>query len=318
VQDYAFGSDGKRALTAQWTFQAGHAVALWDLEAVRCLGLFKGHTEKIRRVVWSADEKCALSAGGDGSVRLWDVSSGNCIRVFKRGEFVADVAFGPGENKIVSLVGWYLNDDWQIVVWDLQSGAPSYFVGGINLRSFALSPDQRRGLSGGRGITVWDTADGRRLRELRSDDISVHNLAWHSDGRRAISAALNFSPGEGLWHFRIWEVESGRLIRILKGHQGGLNFLSWCPNGRHLLSGGGKTIHLWNGDTGECVALLQGHAANVVNVGWTADKRHFFSGDERGGRVGTPLESSLDACQIVWMHCCAPGAVIHRSSTMWC
>lgn len=274
VQDYAFASDCNRVLTAQWTSEADHAIALWDLEAVGCLRLFKGHTQKIRRVIWSADETRALSAGEDGTVRLWDVSSGNCIRTFERGDFVNDVAFGPGENKIVSLAGRYLNDDWQLVVWDLQSGASQNVSVGYNLRSFALSPDQRRGLAGGSRIAVWDTTDGRRLRELRSDDISVQKVAWHPDGRRAISAA---------GCFRIWEVEPGRLIRKFGDHLPWPSFLSWCPNGRHMLWGQGKTIQLWNGDTGECVALLQGHAAEVENVGWSADKRHFFSGDRGGG-----------------------------------
>ena len=105
TNDYAFGSDGKRALTVQWTSTSGHTIDLWDLEAEQCLGLFKGHTHKIRRVVWSADETRFLSAAEDGTVRLWEVSSGDCIRVFKRGDFFHDVAFGPGANKIVSLGG---------------------------------------------------------------------------------------------------------------------------------------------------------------------------------------------------------------------
>jgi len=273
VQDYAFSSDGNRVLTAQWTFDEDHAVALWDLQAERCLRLFKGHTKKIRRVVWSVDEASALSGGEDGTIRLWDVSSGDCTKTFKRGDFVDDVSFRRGEDKILSLGGTYGNDNWQLVVWDLETGASQNVQAGYNLRSFALSPDERRGLGGGSVITVWDTASGRRLRELRSGD-SVHNLAWHPDGRRVISAGNCF---------RIWEVEPGRLIRRFGEDLHWSNFLSWCPNGRHLLWGPGKTIQLWNGDAGECVALLQGHVNQVRNVGWSADNRHLLSGDDRGG-----------------------------------
>jgi WD40 repeat protein len=275
VQDYAFSAGGNRVLTAQWTSKEDHAVALWDLEEARCLHLFKGHTEKIRRVKWSADEIYALSAANDGTMRLWDVSSGSCIRVSeKQGDFVDNIAFGPGENKIIAMAGLYGNDRWRLIIWDLKSGACKNIDAGIDLRSFALSPDQRRGLAGGSGIIVWDTADGHRLSELRSDDISVHQLAWHPDGRRAISVADGF---------RIWEVQTGRLIRKFGDHLRYQSFLTWCPNGRHLLWGQGKTIQLWNSDTGECVALLQGHAADVENGRWSADKCHFFSGDKQGG-----------------------------------
>ena len=155
-------------------------------------------------------------------------------------------------------------------------------MSGYAVRCFALSPDQSRGLSTGGGrIKLWSAVDGRRLRELPTNDRSVWKLAWHSDGHRAVSAA-HTSVGLN-YDLRIWEVDKGRLICTLKGHQGHVTFLSWCPNGRHLLSGGGKTIYLWDGDTGESVAVLQGHADKVINIGWSADKRHLFSGDERGG-----------------------------------
>ena len=164
--------------------------------------LLKVTPKKIRRVVWSVDEASALSGGEDGTIRLWDVSSGDCTKTFERGDFVDDVSFRRGEDKILSLGGTYGNDNWQLVVWDLETGASQNVQAGYNLRSFALSPDERRGLGGGSVITVWDTASGRRLRELRSGH-SVHNLAWHPDGRRVISAGNCF---------RIWEVEPGRLI----------------------------------------------------------------------------------------------------------
>jgi WD40 repeat protein len=48
--------------------------------------VFEGHTKVIRTVVWSPDERFALSASHDCTARLWDVDTGRCVRVFETGE----------------------------------------------------------------------------------------------------------------------------------------------------------------------------------------------------------------------------------------
>ena len=80
---YAFSPDGKRALTGA----DDKTVRLWDLETGRCLRVFKGHTGDVRSIVWSTDQRHALS-GGDGAdpmdyptVRLWDVDMERCLQV---------------------------------------------------------------------------------------------------------------------------------------------------------------------------------------------------------------------------------------------
>ena len=57
-------------------------VRLWDADTGQCQRVFEGHTEVIRTVVWSPNEKYALSASHDRTARLWDVESGRCERVF--------------------------------------------------------------------------------------------------------------------------------------------------------------------------------------------------------------------------------------------
>ena len=44
---------------------------------------FEGHTRKGWSVAWSVDELRALSGASDGTMRLWDVETGRCLRVFE-------------------------------------------------------------------------------------------------------------------------------------------------------------------------------------------------------------------------------------------
>ena len=77
------------------------------------------------------DEASALSGGEDETMRLWDVSSGDCTRTFKRGDFVDDVWFRRGEDKILSLGGAYGNDNWQLVVLGLGDWSIAKRPGGL-------------------------------------------------------------------------------------------------------------------------------------------------------------------------------------------
>jgi hypothetical protein len=71
---YAFTADRKRAVTGG----DDKIVRLWDMETGQCLRAFKGHTDRVSSVAWSADQRLVLSGGGqeDGTLRLWDVESG--------------------------------------------------------------------------------------------------------------------------------------------------------------------------------------------------------------------------------------------------
>src|SRR5262245_52660590 len=58
---YAFSPDGKRTLTGA----DDNTMQLWELETGCCLRVLEGHTNGIRSVVWSADQRRALSGAKD-------------------------------------------------------------------------------------------------------------------------------------------------------------------------------------------------------------------------------------------------------------
>ena len=56
---------------------------------------FSGHTDKIRSIAPHPSGQWLLSGGDDGTIRLWEVTTGRCQRVWAVGEGVRSVAWNP-------------------------------------------------------------------------------------------------------------------------------------------------------------------------------------------------------------------------------
>lgn len=104
---------------------------VWDVTSDRIDPLqdFKSHRQEIYTVKWSPTgpgsvnphkQRILATASFDGSVRLWDVQDGSCIRVFSRHrDSVYSVSFSPSGCFLASgsLAG-------QLYIWNVQEGRP--------------------------------------------------------------------------------------------------------------------------------------------------------------------------------------------------
>ena len=57
------------------------AYCRYDIEAVRSVRQFRGHTDRITDLRMSADARWLLSSSLDGTLRVWDVPSARCLQV---------------------------------------------------------------------------------------------------------------------------------------------------------------------------------------------------------------------------------------------
>ncbi len=62
--------------------------------------VLRGHTDRINRIAWSPDGKYLASPSKDKTLRIWDVSTGECLKVIKDSEEIYCVAWSPDMKKV--------------------------------------------------------------------------------------------------------------------------------------------------------------------------------------------------------------------------
>ncbi|GAA2070125.1 hypothetical protein GCM10009801_20620 [Streptomyces albiaxialis] len=237
----------------------GKEVAVRDVRRGTVLRKLAGHTAEVLRVRLSPDGALALSAGRDGTVRLWRTGTGECLRVLRLDRtgrehhardadwlrFTADGAH--------ALVGDAARG---IVRWDLDTGAhaptgigPGHLDTGHPVALDHLTGD---GASLARAVPdgtvrVWDVASGRRLRTVRTEGYPGA-LCLSPDGRHLLTAHRGT--------LRLRNLASGNGVREFAPREDDVRVLRIGADNRYAVSGGLDLVCLWDLERGECVRVL--------------------------------------------------------------
>jgi WD40 repeat protein len=196
----ALSPDGRYAMStgggARKSMAADRGVIhLWDVSDGRIVHTFagtggnRGLGHAVLAMVFSPDGKRALSGGTDGSLRLWDVSSGaelKSIQAHSGWVGTKAVAFSPDGRFLLSVGG----SDGQARLWDSSSGSL--------IRSFQVSDDRFVGIRRFGGIVngwVSFTPDSRRIIFMGSDaSFRIFDVATGHE----VATLVLFDDGEWL------------------------------------------------------------------------------------------------------------------------
>ncbi|ESO10695.1 hypothetical protein HELRODRAFT_72444, partial [Helobdella robusta] len=264
--------------------------------------LFQGHTAGVYDFSWSLSNDTILSCSADATSRLWQVSSGQCLRVIPNpnGSEVLSCLFQPANNNL------FATGDARHTLQIMNLSTGKVVKGGISNLSGSVqclcfdSSGKLLWAGDSKGYVtsfLFDLISGRLIRAKKlhiSDGHSVTSIcsrSWLSRECRDPSLLVNCSNNM-LSLLRLVYNEGGLQIRRrLPIRQRTHNIRStFCPimsfrTGICVVSGSeDSTIYFFDvtKESKYCINTLQGHSGPVLDVSFAHDESLLASSDSTG------------------------------------
>jgi WD40 repeat protein len=231
-------------------------------------------------LAFSADGSTLAIAGSDGTLRVFDPSTGELLAsVSGNGQ-----AYGPSLSADGSLAAaaWdgVGKQGSTIRVVDVSTQRVLKLPGPWETQATAFSPDGSRiaMASGAAPGDVWviDVATGD-VRELTNPGLlGFTSIAWSPDGRYI--AAGGWDTAVPVWDAR------GELLTLLTGHKDGVHWIDWSPDSSSLVTGSDDgTVKVWGiTDHGASEPMTLAAEEGVISgVAFSGDGTRVMTGSEK-------------------------------------
>lgn len=330
--------DGAQAIT---TALGGEDACVWDLHTGELLHKLPSEHGTVWSVAITADGTRTITGCADGSVTVWDLTTGQleytltghqglpvrAVAVTRDGsravtccvdgvarvwaltaESHSDIP--PGHTGYVTDLavtpdGRYAitgSADGSARVWDVRTGQPSLVLShGNDVDQVAITPD------GTRAVTVNSTVarvwDLTNGRQLRRMRVSrfVIMVTTITADGTRVLFGLQ-SGGTGLWDLR---TKPTRRFQVLSGNQHRVYAMTTTPDGVWAVTGSGDgAVRVWDLAAGRALHVLSGHHTEIIAVAITPDGSRALTGSRDGAVRIWELATGhrLDATTGQWDH----------------
>ena len=292
---------------------SGDKIRIWDIESGRTVANLEGHRLPVTALavlpdgrlvsgstndaiyVWQSDPEqprrtlvefagtvtvlATLSGGrligGDDTLYVWDVETGNVIvELSGHREPVTTLDVLPDGRVIVG-------DDDQLLIWNIETGqVEATLTGGEGaITSLIVAPGGERVVTGDEdgSMRIWDVRTGESRPLIDGHAARVTALVRRPGGR-LVSSSFDKT-------LRIWDVDQARAVAKVRNHQTAVIALATLPDGRVASGCADNTVRVLDLDSALTESGAGGHEDRVCALVVLPDGRVVSGSQDRSLRV---------------------------------
>lgn len=270
--DLCFSPDGNWLASASM-----NRVLLWDITReienppleISCRGTSS--------ISFSQDCQLVVVASADKTASIWDLETGEQLRVLRGHEHIVNDACFSKDNAFVATCSF----DGSVRLWITETGEQKMLLRGHNLSvaSVAFDPNGRHIVSGSADGTVriWEICNTSSTPApiMYGSQGTIGIFGFSSSGQRLATTASDYK-------IRIWDTENGCQLLVIQGHSKEIHSLSFSPNEKQIATtSADQGVHIWDTETGKEIRSFHKHSGSVRCIAYHPSGQFIASSSDR-------------------------------------
>ncbi len=266
IKEIAYSPNGRYLAVA-----ASIGIWLYDMETCQEVALLTEHIGNVTSVVFSTDGNTIISGSRDGTVRLWDITTGESNQTPGQIDWVNTVAFSPDGNTFASAGGGWEGFNPGIHLWSSHTGKliRTFGARAYDTLCLAFSPDGKTIVGGNQDgdnpLYLWNAHTGEHIRTFTGHTGDVNSVVFSPDGKTIMSAGVSYDKEK--WErvggeIHLWDANTGEHLKTLTTESESVNSVAFSPDGKTIVSGD-KTISVYGMLT---LANLSKHSQQMLRA----------------------------------------------------
>ena len=239
-------------------------VCLWKWKDNQNIFQYQAHKAIVESVVFSPNNSKIASSSRDRSIKIWDVSTGQCILILDlpldlpldspKKYLVKNLIFNQDGNKLFG----YSNQ--QIISWDLDTGNYRILIESRNRicsLNLAYEADFLVFACENGVVYIWDLNTEEFINQFSTHSGIVLSVKVTEDNQ-IIACSIKDKIVE------VWNLNNYESIQTLQSQSYNISLIDISRNGKYLATGSGeKIIKVWDINTGLYLQSLSGHLSEI-------------------------------------------------------
>jgi|GEM_PF-1458688 len=256
IKSVAFSPDGKLVAIPKCCGQDAAVVNLYDPSTGELLETFtaESYQPHVGTIAFSSDNKMLFASFFDSTARLWDIASGQVLRMFdgKDVQNHGSIAYSPDGNLVTMAEG--------SIWWDIAAGGEMELPAEMKAGRTVFSEDGSLVAIADhfQFVSVWNVKTRQLINRIIEPTSGTMGIS--PDNRLLLTATDKTA--------RLWDIATGQLLRVYSGHTAAITSVAFVPDGQKVVTGSlDGTIRTWITDYNDLLAYACSRVAVDLNEG---------------------------------------------------